>query len=253
MTWQNAIELAKRLTKSDSGVQYMGLEVEGTSRLAYQRSDNYIDTAANKASVNNDDMKQVLQVFNAIYGIPGNWPNHPLNNQPKTLVDFAKNKNLAMYATVNKWGQFQVATLDWDVAQYPSFLDQPNKYGMPDEHVNVLTTQSKHKGAAMKVIELLASADVQKSMTSSLGQYTVLKNQDIVSAFGQGIVEIKGKHFQGAFKSTPSPAKPFSELLVQARTIFDNEAMNFFTNGEDINTVIRVSEEQINKLIASQQ
>jgi multiple sugar transport system substrate-binding protein len=253
MTWQDAVGLARTLTRNDGGVQYRGLEVEGVSRFVLQRSLNFIDATTNKANVNNDSMKQIMQLYTDIYTIPGNLPNHPVSNQALDTEDFIKNQNLAMYATTNHFSQVAGAKgLDWGVVQYPSFPDQPNTYGMPDEHVNVLSAQSKHKDDAVKVIELLASADVQKNMASRSGQFTVLKDPAIVNAFGQEMPELKNKIDPSVFKSSPAPSKPFSDIYGPAKNAFEAEAYKMLTSGSDINTVLRTAEEKINQLLAAQ-
>lgn len=42
-----------------------------------------------------------------------------------------------------------------DVAQYPSYKEAPDTYGLVDAHYMVITKQSKHKDAAMRVLEVI--------------------------------------------------------------------------------------------------
>src|SRR5690606_39201674 len=98
---------------------------------------------------------------------------------------FTKDKTLAMLATVNIFDQLsKEPSLNWDVAQFPSYKNRPNVFGMYDLHVVMVSKTSKHKDDAMRVLEVLFSDDVQTISTSTTGRVSPLIKPEINKAFG---------------------------------------------------------------------
>ncbi|MDF2724202.1 MAG: transporter substrate-binding protein, partial [Paenibacillus sp.] len=74
MTWDNTIELAKKVTRQDGSKQYLGLHYESIARLSMSRSLDYVDAKTLRAAVNNEEWKRVFDLGNRINAIPGNKP-----------------------------------------------------------------------------------------------------------------------------------------------------------------------------------
>lgn len=251
MTWEDVTGLAKELTREEGGIQYRGLDPEQLLRYASPRSLTAINTNTNRADVNNDEWKRVLELAREIYSIPGNKP-PMINAQGQSMNYFMKDQNVAMYGSMNLWSRLKlVDDLDWDVVQYPSWSDLPNLYGMVDSHINLITTTSKHKDDAFKVIDLISSAEVQTMMTKDLAFLTVLQDPNIISVFAENIPEIKDKNYAGVFRSSPAPSKPLHELESAANNIVKKKMELMLQEGTDINTLLRDAEEEINQLILS--
>jgi multiple sugar transport system substrate-binding protein len=115
MTWEDAIALAKKVTRTDGGVQYYGLDPENVTRLAFPLSLSPIDTKTGKASVNTDGWRRAFETTYAIYSIPG--------NERGKFFQFEK-EIVAMHAGINMFARLANAAEkgfdNWDVAQYPS-------------------------------------------------------------------------------------------------------------------------------------
>jgi ABC-type glycerol-3-phosphate transport system substrate-binding protein len=255
MTWEETIELGKKLTQVADGVQYYGLNHESVLRISFPKSLSIVNAKTNKAEVNNEQWKQVFELSQSIYSIPGNL--HP---DRKYLINgwlnedrFTKERNLAMYATYNILDKLKVPTesgLNWDMVQYPSYKDAPNRSGMVDIHMISVTKASKHKEDAVKVVEILTSDETQLIASKSRPAVTPLTNPEMAKQFGQDMPYLKGKNIQAMFKSKPAPAPQLSLYYNQARTILQQHHANVIEGKKDVNTALREAEQEINKKLA---
>lgn len=58
MNWDEIIQLARKVTKTENGIRYIGLSPDTVSRLGYGLSLPYVNPATNKATINNDNWKK---------------------------------------------------------------------------------------------------------------------------------------------------------------------------------------------------
>ncbi|MCZ8511773.1 extracellular solute-binding protein [Paenibacillus filicis] len=242
MTWEQTIELAKRVSREEQGVRYRGLDTDGYGKLALQLALPAVQDG--KSNVNNEQWKNVLELQKKIDSIPSNEavPNVHQRNQ------FIKDRTLAMFATGNNFNLLQsdaAKGLNWDIAEYPSYPDKPNVAGMVDEHVMFVTKQSKHKDEAFKVLETLTSDEIQKKLTRASGKLSVLRNQDIRNELGADMSSLKGKHMEAIFKGKYIPAYTATNKYPDAGKIFSQEVTKFMKGEQDVNTALRVANEGI--------
>ncbi|CAG7640771.1 hypothetical protein PAESOLCIP111_04170 [Paenibacillus solanacearum] len=250
MTWDQTIELAKKLTRADGGKNYYGLSFDNLLRPGYSFSLDALDPKTNKAAVNSNDWRRVMQLNRDIFSIPGNLPNPvKLVNSGHTV--FTANMDLAMLASVNNFRWIEPAAekgLNWDMVQYPYFPDKPNIGGMVDVHAIGVAKTSKHKDAAMKVLELMTSDEVQLIAARS-GAASPLSNPEMQKQFGADVAFLKGKNVQAFFKSKPAPTPQFSNYRTEAYSVFNPLYLDYVSGKMDLNTFIRTAEEAINKKI----
>ncbi|CAG7643247.1 ABC transporter substrate-binding protein [Paenibacillus allorhizosphaerae] len=246
MTWQEAAELARKVTKVDGGVQYRGLEPNVPERMGSQLSVPLVDATTNRALVNTEQWKKVMQQAADIYTIPGNgkhaWKTAGINL-------FVKDRTLAMHADVNiiATGRFgDLPDFNWDMASYPVFPDAPGIGMGPDMHILVPTSTSQHKDDVYRVITTVISDEVQLDMAGQ-GKTSVMKDGKFKTAFGKDLAFLKGKNIAAPFKT--SAAKPYTPTLHDtiAMSAIQAELREMFTKGKDVNSALRAAEEKINK------
>ncbi|MFE5320480.1 ABC transporter substrate-binding protein [Paenibacillus sp. NPDC056579] len=253
MTWEETIELAKKVTRQDGGIQYYGLDPEHATRLAFPLSLVILNGRTNKAEVNNDQWRRVFQVAQGMYSIPGNIPKKTTDLNGGGIVRFMKERNIAMLATINIIDRLKDATnegLNWDMVQYPSYSGMPNVYGMVDFAVIGATKTSKHKDAAMKVIEVFTSDEVQLLASRQRPVPSPLINPEMQKQFAADIPYAQGKNIPAFFKSTPAPAPRFSDYYTTARDILNKYYDDFVLGKKDMNTALREAEEELNQKIS---
>ncbi|WP_028550808.1 ABC transporter substrate-binding protein [Paenibacillus sp. UNC451MF] len=245
MTWEDTVELTRKMSRMQDGVQYSGFDMDSLSRLTYPLSLVPVDGKTNKVLVNSDAYKKAFDLGKQLYSSPDN-PGKISTGR------FTKEKTLAMVGTVNMFDQLEkTPDLNWDLVQYPSYKEFPNTYGMYDLNVVMLTSTSKHKDDAMKVIEVFLSDEVQ-SLSSSMGKLSALSNPEIRKVFGNGLSTLKGKNLQGIFRSSPAYAPPFSIYHSKGNEILKKTFLDYIADKKDVNTALREAEEELTRYIQSQ-
>jgi multiple sugar transport system substrate-binding protein len=243
LTWEQTRELAVKLTRMENGVQYRGLEPDKATRLAGVLGYGFIDPVAEKATVNNDNWKRIFEFMKSVYDIPG-------NNQVSNMNHFSKEKVLAMYPTVNIIPNLKDSPdLNWDMAQYPSFPERPGGGMQVDEWIFHITKQSKHKDQAFQVIQTVLSEEVQMEVAKN-ARFPVYTGSAIESVFGTNLSYTRGKHLKAAFMSKPANALPVSKYDAFAEGYVTGRINEVIKGEKDINTILRETEEAINKHIA---
>jgi ABC-type glycerol-3-phosphate transport system substrate-binding protein len=116
-----------------------------------------------------------------------------------------------------------------------------------DEHVILVTKQSQRKDAAMKVVEVLTSDEVQMTASKYLARLSPLKDPVLQKQFGTEY--LKGVDLQSIFKSKPAPGIVFHQYYGDARGLLDKEYAEVLSGQKDVNTALRVLEEKINKML----
>lgn len=247
MTWEDAIRVGQKLTRLQDGVQYRGLDPESIIRLMYPLSATVVDGKTNKSLVSGEQYRKLFEMGYQIYSIPGNKPEKWSVNSTNAFI---KDRNVAMFAGVNIFNSLaQYQDLNWDLAQYPSYKDKPNVYGMYDLHVMTISKTSKYPDEAMKVLEVLFSDEVQMMSTKETGRVSPLKDPKFKAAFGADMPVLKGKSVPSIFKSQPASAPPFSIHYPKARDILSNQFQQYADNKKDMNSALRDADELINQYI----
>jgi multiple sugar transport system substrate-binding protein len=254
MTWEEATELGRKLTRQDGGTQYYGLDPEHAIRMAYPLSLVVVNGRTNKAEVNNEKWQRVFQNAKTIYSIPGNMPAKASDLTGGAANRFIKNKNVAMFGTVNIVDRLKEMSdngINWDIAQYPSYSGQPNVAGMVDMHVAGVTKTSKYKDAAFRVVQLLTSNEIQTLAAKQRPTVSTLANPELEKQFAADLSYMKGKNIAALFKSKAPSAPRFSVYFGQGRAILDKHYVEFIQGKTDMNTALRAAEEEINKQVTA--
>ncbi|MEF3306138.1 ABC transporter substrate-binding protein [Paenibacillus sp. GYB003] len=246
-TWEDILELGKRVGRTEGGVEYKPLGLASFTHLATSLSLPYIDAKTNKAAFGTDGWTRVAQTYKAIKELP--------NNKYKGGNDdlFMSKQELAMYATydnvllfleeLNRSGK----ALDWDIASYPNFKEKPGAGLGFDAKVLLVSSKTKHVREALQVIESMTSDDVQMAVTRS-GRISSLNDPKFKENFGKDLQSLQGKNVAALFKNVQAFKPPVTKE-VNAVSKFMGEAAADIEAGKDINTALRQAEEKANKAL----
>lgn len=253
MTWEDAMELSKRLSREDGGVAYRGLDPENITRMGFQVSTGIVDAKTNTSEISKrmDAYKKLFETGYQVFSFPGNKP----SKWGYSAYDaFIKDRTVAMSAMINMFPYLAEAPdfTNWDIAQYPSYRDNPNVYGMFDMHIIGISNTSKHKDEAMKVLKVLFSDEVQMIATKQTGRISLLSDKKFQDAFGAEMPILKGKNIASIFKSKPAPAPRLSTYYSNSGGILRQQFYEYADGKKDVNTALRDAEEEINQYIRSQ-
>ncbi|GAA3401604.1 ABC transporter substrate-binding protein [Paenibacillus hodogayensis] len=239
MTWDEAYELARKMTRNDSGTAYYGFTaVPNNLLLNNQLSLGPLDLKEDKSVMTTDNWKQLFDNVRRFWQIPNN-----------TLVPVAEalKGNVAMVLDSGSISQAE-AGLDWDIASVPELAQKPKTGFKPASLSLFLSSTSEHRDEAFKVMAYLVSDEFQGKLTrQAVG--TPLANPEVRKAFGQDLPQWKGKNVQALYYYPDAPAAP---SRLESLT---NVSVNFsklFTSEGDSNTLLRSFDEEINKAIQTE-
>lgn len=253
LTWDDALDMAKKLSRVSDGVSYKGAFVQGIGDVSTQLSLARVNANTGKANlVAQDGWKKMFDLYKSFNDIPGNQE----ASAAATLKNgFLKDQNVAMAISYDA----RIAALEmlygtpqdfnWDLTQFPSFKEKPNTTVASSGHFLMLSSLGKHKEEAFQVIQLLDSPDIQKQI-ANYGRFTALSDPAIKELYGNNIKSLKGKNIKAVFKSqfaAPIPPNKYNSIVDKEVT----NSLNKVLKGEiDVNTAIREAEEAANKEIA---
>lgn len=250
MSWDEVREVAVKLTRSDSGVQYYGLFPDNVYRGAYQASLPFVDLKNNKSVFQTEEWKNVFQLWYSLYKMPG------AEIMPKELntVNGFKTGQIAMFSGYS--GQLpdllSLKGFNWDVVTYPYNKAAPGVGQRVDSPMMSITNTSKSKDAAMQIISVILSDEVQTELTKNL-QSSVLKDPKINAQFGKATPELSSKNVVAFTKPKVAVLKPFGFVPVgSAAGIPITAFTELLYSGKDVNTVLREADEKMTKVIAEE-
>jgi len=250
-TWDEIIDIAKKLTRSDDGVNYIGIDLT-PSKLGSSLSLDLIDPVTEKAAVTNEAWTKVFQTIKKLYDIPGFVQGDDYRHDDKDDV-FYVDRNLAMYShnlaqLVGPLEELrkQGVTLNWDFAPHPNFEEALGTSLKINVHRFGVTKGGAHQEEAYQVLNYLLSDEVQR-LVSRNGRVSVLNDPELEKEYGADIEVLKGKTIENIFKATP---RPLSNEHVNERKVskyLTEAASDIALKGADVNTALRTAEEKINK------
>jgi multiple sugar transport system substrate-binding protein len=255
ITWDQAIDIAKKVTRTEDGKEFKGLDPGLFKHVMSERSIQAFNPKTNKANLQTDEMKVVGDLFSQISKIPGNAPSD--GPYGVKVARFFKDQNWAMkpmrssdvlgsLAQLAESGQ----TLNWDMASYPAFKDRPGVGMKSDVTVALIAATSKHKDEAFDVISYLTSAEAQTAASEN-GRIPVLNDKKVQDAYGKSLPFFNGKNLKAAFYNKQPKMiipSPYDDIVYDKMGLGVTDAIAAGT--DDLNTILRKAEEDANKAIA---
>jgi multiple sugar transport system substrate-binding protein len=251
MTWPQVIDLAAKVSRSDGGEQYKGLDINRIHNFGSPYSLPYVDVKTNKAYIP-DKWKEIFDLAMRIYNIPGNKPK---NSRQTQLVIGDPNSKLAMTpgyteAIYRLLDSQRKTGMKWGVVQYPSFTDLPNTNKQLVVE-SFMFPAGKNQEVAFRASLPLISDEVQLQNAKN-AMVSALKDPKYTKEFGANIPELKDQDLSGLFLgkyAAPAPVSKYDDIVTaELFTAIDNAI-----NGTDINTALRAAKENADAKIAAAQ
>ncbi|WP_026297551.1 ABC transporter substrate-binding protein [Paenibacillus daejeonensis] len=250
-TWDEILDIASRLTRTDGGVDYIGIDLSPT-RLGSGLSLDIIDPATGEAAVTNESWSKVFQTLEKLYAIPGFVKGDDYRHDDKDDV-FYVDQNLALYShnlaqlvgPLEELRQ-QGVTLNWDFAPHPNFEEALGSSIEINVHRFAITKGGQHQEEAYQVLNELLSDEVQR-LVSRNGRVSVLNDPALEAEYGADIEVLKGKTIENIFKADPRTLNAENEYERKISKHLGEAAKDLAIGGVDVNTALRTAEERINK------
>lgn len=249
MSWDEAIQLTRKVSREEGGVQYSGLDIDvGVQRLGEQLVLPLVDPKTLQASLQTDGWKKVLSTFQQLKGVPGN------NTGKNQITAFLQDRTLAMHAGFGaRLGELEELyntgkPMNWDLAAMPHFSEAPQNAFGTNLFQFMLSSTTKYPDQAFEVMNYFTSEEVQTLMNKR-GRRTSLKDPKYHQSFGEELQSLKGKNVDAIFKMTPAPLPQPTLYDGTARSEMVAAASNVVKGVADINTALRTADENANKKI----
>lgn len=253
MTWDDAIELSRKLSKNDGSKQYFGLFVSANHFVrTNQFSADTVDPKTLKTTINTDDRwkKMYQKLFIDVANDTGyrSYLDKMTATRPGES-QFYKEKEMAMFGFLTSLTlSNDLDSMNWDMVSLPTFKELPKVGSQYYPVVFSISKTSNQKEAAMKVISALVSEEYQ-SASSKKGQMTVLNNEKIKKEFGQE-TKWKDKNLGAVFYNNAAKINNKSDYEDIVEKVLRDDLVNLMKGKTDINTSLRLAEEKANKSIA---
>jgi multiple sugar transport system substrate-binding protein len=254
LTWEDVFELNARLTRVDGNTHYAGLAIAATQHFSLNSlSLPYVDPKTEKSTLSQQE-NLWKRLYETIAVRPVAAPGYrdkvlALNRLPNES-DFLK-QEVAMFAGLvhSPLSYKEMANINWDMVTYPTYPEAPNTGAQANLLLFGVTNMSKHKEQAMEVVKYLYSDEFQK-ITSADGNVPVVINDATKAVFAQNTY-YKDRNVKSVFLQKMA--------TLSARTVYDPDVsavyrnrLNDLAKGTiDLNTMMRQTEEEVNKLIAT--
>ncbi|MBD2863080.1 ABC transporter substrate-binding protein [Paenibacillus oceani] len=252
MTWEEAIDLGKRLTRKDGETQFIGLDLGTDRTLARGYSLGTVDKQG-KAAFDSDGYKKMFGLMKSVYEIPGMIGD---KNKYTYGVDYLiKDQKLAMFPswlaaitsrlkTAEEGGQ----TFDWDVAGHPVFSDKPGVGREIEFQSLMVPPTAKNKEAAYRVILTMIGEESQEVMNKDRN-LTILNKPELRTQYASTTNIFKNKNLSGVFSVRPAEAPIASEYDSENYKYLREATESMIFGGVDINSALRTANEKANKHI----
>lgn len=250
MTWDEAIEVGKRVARTENGVTYQPLNPSGFSFFQQTLQQALADPVTHKATLSTPAMANALRLYKSIADLPGN-----------KVVDarnaFLKDRIAAMIvdrgaivgeldALYNKGDK-----LNWNMTTVPSMKEYPGIGQQDAPFLIAVHANSKHADDAFLALSVILSDENQLKVTRS-GRLSALKDTKFKTNFGESLESLKGKNITGAFSYKSAVPPRASEYAALASTQLTEAANRVVSGAEDVNTALTKADELANQKIAAE-
>ncbi|WP_018759896.1 ABC transporter substrate-binding protein [Paenibacillus terrigena] len=242
MTWDEVIDLAKKLTNEVEGVKYRGINLLNMQQALAQLSATGTDPATGETQFSkNPIFAKFFDLLKRMQSIPGNYE--------KDVEDYFQNRNVAMQVDhIFRTPSFAtIEGLKFDMVSFPSWPDKPGVGPSNFAYPWVINKHSEHKEQAFKVIECILSDENQLALTR-IGVPSPLADTKIHEQFGaaKGLEELN-LNFKGVYsmKDAEPAYSPYGpESLFFGEDYVRDQMRKFLDSSGDIQTYLRKMDDE---------
>lgn len=253
MTWEETLDLSRKLTRMDSGKQFYGFAANNALVNLSQLSIPHADIRTEKPTIFTDDRWRKL--FDLAFVRPAQDAGYleglrTLKEVPG-LNQFAKEQSLAMLVYLNTLptsAATELKTMKWDILPLPVFAGEPAVGSQLAPTYFGLTSLTKNQDAAMAVLKFMVSEAYQDHIAGK-GLIPVLNTDAVKARLGQD-TEFKDKNYGAFLQYKPAPIAPKTELDAKLVSIYRKQIVPLAAGDADFNTAFRAAEEEALKMIA---
>jgi multiple sugar transport system substrate-binding protein len=251
MTWDELYELNKRLTVRDGSIQYYGFSAATRDTIGMnQRSAQLFRPGTDEVLVTTDVWKNLINDLARFYAVPGYNTSSAGSNAANQQKRFFEERTTAAYITSSGLQVQRLAGMNFDFATFPVYPETPKSGPAPYPTNIYVTSISKHKEDAFKVLDYLTSKEFQSFAVQDGTQLPVLNDAEVKRAFGTKSQALQGKNVSALLALQHSPPLASNSYNSIATGAVQDAIVAVVAGEKDINTALRQAEETANKTIA---
>ena len=251
MSWDEVLDISRKLTRNESGVQYIGWEPGFPDAIASPYTQPFVDPQTNKAVIDTDVYRKVFDLMKKVYDQPGFiGPNAQFKYTPK---DFIVNQKVGM---MTEWSIKMMGDLidsveagtsfNWDMATIPNFEDRAGKGRHLLANMMVISKTSQYKPQAMQVLQTVVSTEAQTIQARS-ARVPVLTDPAVVQQYGKDFSWLANKNTASLFKFKASPIPRPHMYDKEVQSIIRAIPKDISVGNKDINTALHEAQEKADK------
>ncbi|MCQ6563921.1 ABC transporter substrate-binding protein [Paenibacillus mendelii] len=229
LTWDDIVDLSKKLTGERDGMVYRGFEFGGYGEALVplkQFSVNLTDPDTGEVLIDKlPEVTKYLELMKRIYSIPGMYS--------KESYQFPKG-NVGMIVTWPQYLMWGIGDADIvknvDAAPLPSWPELPGVSPTSYSHPIILNKYSKNKDAAFKVMAEFVSVENQSRIAKKGVDPSVLIVQEVRDQYAVDQKLFEGKNIKAFFAS--KPALPPSKISPYDKYVDINGSLAKFAESD---------------------
>ncbi|MGG4107696.1 extracellular solute-binding protein [Paenibacillus lautus] len=248
MTWDQAFDLAKKMTGQRNGVSYLGLELGGYGNTGDGAAVPLKELAVNKTDPDTGEVlitkdpafTKYLELMKKYYSILG------VRSEEAKNGELFGQKQAAMTVT---WTAYFVHGNPFEDVEYlknkvamlpvPVWADQPTIGPVLGTTPMVISNSSEHKDAAFSVLKEYVSVPNQTKIAQSMASGPVLT--EVANQYGSGIENYAGQDVTSVFKLTPATYTDRQSLWDQYVNL---DLAKFADSDMNISEFLRITKEE---------
>ena len=258
MTWEETVELAKKLTGTVDGVQYRGIDLQNPIYIL--DSNRPADLNENNEPLYQKEpaFRKYFEILQGFWSIPGIFPE---GVDPATIVhykgveDFATQKNVGMLVFWTSDWELKEAEdehgLQWDYRPMPVWPETKDQGPISYSNVIGIGATTKHKEQVLEILNYIVSDEFQMANAKE-GMFPISTTTEVEQAYLAYLQsEFGEKSFESIFAlkpSSPQYTTPLPEYF-GAKADHWGRAETFARLDKDINTVLREMDEEAIKQV----
>ncbi|CAG7635794.1 hypothetical protein PAESOLCIP111_03705 [Paenibacillus solanacearum] len=247
MKWDELYDLAKKLTRSEGGVQYVGyVTAAGSQANTNQLGLKYVDPKTGKAQIDSEDWRKFMQSIVQFFQFSGMQWTAQNSTVAAMRAMFEKDRTAAMYTNFS--GGTPPDDMNWDAVSVPYYEQAPGVGPQSYPAYLSVTNLSQNKPLAFDIVAYLVSEEYQLENTKQ-GRATVLNNRDILKHYGEAMPKFKGKNIAAMFPQKRAELGTYSPEESIASSKFAAAFTDIITTKKDVVTALREANEAANKEI----
>lgn len=248
MTWDQAFDLAKKMTGQRNGISYLGLELGGYGNVGDGAAVPLKELAVNKTDPDTGEVlimkdpafTKYLELMKKYYSIPG------VRSEEAKNSDLFGKKQAAMTVT---WTAYFVHGNPFEDIEYlknnvamlpvPVWADQPHIGPSLGTTPMIISSSSEHKDAAFSVLKEYVSVPNQTKIAKSMASGPALT--EVADQYGSDIENYVGQDVTSVFKLTAATYQGRQSLWDQYVNL---DLAKFADSDMNVQDFLRITKEE---------